>query len=113
MRKDAENRLIWRANRRRVDAEVLRDSILYISGELDLASGGRTIRKITQYDLGYEFDTVRRSVYVPAFRNSMLPLFEVFDFANPNLVTGGSKYEYSSDSGVVSDERSGCDSIVQ
>ena len=88
MRKDAENRLIWRANRRRVDAEVLRDSILYISGELDLASGGRTIRKITQYDLGYEFDTVRRSVYVPAFRNSMLPLFEVFDFANPNLVTG-------------------------
>ena len=88
IKKDAENRLIWRANRRRVDAEVLRDSILFVSGELDLTPGGRTIRKITQYDLGYEFDTVRRSVYVPAFRNSMLPLFEVFDFANPNLVTG-------------------------
>ncbi|MDG1513624.1 MAG: DUF1553 domain-containing protein [Mariniblastus sp.] len=86
--KDFENRLIWRANRRRVDAEVLRDSILFASGELDLTPGGRTIRKITQYDLGYKFDTVRRSVYVPAFRNSMLPLFEVFDFANPNLVTG-------------------------
>ena len=39
-------------------------------------------------DLGYEFDTRRRSVYVPAFRNSMLDLFEVFDVANPNLVTG-------------------------
>ena len=88
IKKDAENRLIWRANRRRVDAEVLRDSILFISGELDLTPGGRTIRKITQYDLGYQFDTVRRSVYVPAFRNSMLPIFEVFDFANPNLVTG-------------------------
>jgi hypothetical protein len=86
--KDTENRLLWRANRRRVDAEVLRDSILFASGELDLTPGGRTIRKITQYDLGYKFDTVRRSVYVPAFRNSMLPLFEVFDFANPNLVTG-------------------------
>jgi hypothetical protein len=88
IKKDTENRLIWRANRRRVDAEVLRDSILFASGELDLTPGGRTIRKITQYDLGYEFDTVRRSVYVPAFRNSMLPLFEAFDFANPNLVTG-------------------------
>lgn len=88
MEKDTENRLIWRANRRRVDAEVLRDSILFVSGELDFTPGGRTIRKITQYDLGYKFDTVKRSVYVPAFRNSMLPLFEVFDFANPNLVTG-------------------------
>lgn len=86
--KDDMNRLLWRANRRRVDAEVLRDSILFVSGDLDLQPGGLTIRKITQYDLGYEFDTVRRSVYVPAFRNSMLDLFEVFDFANPNLVTG-------------------------
>jgi hypothetical protein len=55
---------------------------------LNLEQGGRTIRKISQYDLGYEFDTVRRSVYVPAFRNSMLDIFEVFDFANPNLVIG-------------------------
>jgi hypothetical protein len=86
--KDDTNRLLWRANRRRVDAEVLRDSILFVSGDLDLTRGGLTIRKITQYDLGYEFDTIRRSVYVPAFRNSMLDVFEVFDFANPNLVIG-------------------------
>ena len=85
---DPENRLLWRANRRRVDAEVLRDSILFVSGELDTRPGGLTIRKITQYDLGYQFQTVRRSVYVPAFRNSMLDLFEVFDFANPNMVIG-------------------------
>ncbi|MEM7784360.1 MAG: DUF1553 domain-containing protein, partial [Planctomycetota bacterium] len=85
---DPENHLLWKANRRRVDAEVLRDSILLISGQLDDKPGGRTIRKLTQYDLGYQFQTVRRSVYVPAFRNSMLDLFEVFDFANPNLVVG-------------------------
>jgi hypothetical protein len=85
---DPENRLLWRANRRRVDAEVLRDSLLAVSGELDLQAGGLTIRKLTEYDLGYEFDTLRRSVYVPAFRNSMLDLFEVFDLANPNLVVG-------------------------
>jgi hypothetical protein len=85
---DPENRLLWRAPRRRLDAEVLRDSILSVSGQLDLTRGGLTIRKITQYDLGYEFKTRRRSIYVPAFRNSMLDLFEVFDIANPNLVTG-------------------------
>ncbi len=85
---DDRNVLLWRASRRRDDAEVLRDSVLFVSGDLDLAAGGRTIRKISQYDLGYEFDTVRRSVYVPAFRNSMLDIFEVFDFANPNLVIG-------------------------
>ena len=86
--KDGENRLLWKANRRRVDAEVLRDSILFVSGDLDLEAGGRTINKITEFDFGYQFNTVKRSVYVPSFRNSMLDLFEVFDFANPNLVVG-------------------------
>ncbi len=85
---DPENRLLWRANRRRVDVEVLRDSVLMIAGQLDLKAGGRTIRKITAYDLGYKFNTNRRSVYVPAFRNSMLDFFETFDGPNPNLVTG-------------------------
>ncbi len=86
--KDPRNRLYWRANRRRADVEVMRDSILAISGRLDRTAGGLTIRKITQYDLGYQFKTVRRSVYVPAFRNSMLEFFEAFDFANPNMVVG-------------------------
>ncbi|MCP4776804.1 MAG: DUF1553 domain-containing protein, partial [Planctomycetaceae bacterium] len=37
---DPENRWLARANRRRVDVEVLRDSILFLSGEIDLAAGG-------------------------------------------------------------------------
>ena len=85
---DDRNRLLWRFNRQRLDAEVLRDSILAVSGQLDLTAGGLTIRKITKYDSDYTFDTRRRSVYVPFFRNSMLDIFEVFDVANPNLVTG-------------------------
>ena len=85
---DDQNRLLWRANRRRLDAEVLRDAILQASGSLDLSPGGLTIRKLSAYDLGYEFKTVRRSVYVPTFRNSMMPFLEIFDVANPNLVTG-------------------------
>ena len=85
---DPENRLLSHANRRRLDAEAIRDTILFVSGRLDTTQGGLTIRKITQYDLGYQFDTRRRSVYVPFFRNSILEIFEVFDVANPNMVTG-------------------------
>ena len=85
---DIENRLFGRANRKRLEAEAIRDTTLLISGQLDETRGGLTIRKLSQYDLSYDFDTSRRSVYVPWFRNSMLPIFEVFDVANPNLVVG-------------------------
>ena len=73
---------------RRLDAESIRDAMLAVSGRLDPTMGGLTIRKLTQYDYGYKFDTRRRSVYVPWLRNSMLEMFEIFDVANPNLVTG-------------------------
>ena len=85
---DPENRLLWRANRKRLTAEAIRDSILAISGQLSDQQGGYTIRKFSQYDWGYEFNTVRRSVYVPLFRNTLMEVFEAFDVANPNVVTG-------------------------
>jgi hypothetical protein len=85
---DVENRLLWRANRKRLDAECIRDAMLLISGQLDSSRGGLTIQKIEQYDQNYKFDSRQRSVYVPCFRNSVLDLFEVFDMANPNMVTG-------------------------
>ena len=86
--RDPANRLFGRANRKRLEAEAIRDAALIMSGELDPARGGPTIRKAGQYDLNYIFDSKRRSVYVPWFRNSMLDLFEVFDAPNPNLVVG-------------------------
>ncbi len=89
---DPDNELLTRGFRRRLDVESLRDSLLQISGQLDLNQvGGRTIEKITQYDNAYDHDQFSRnirSVYVPFFRNCMLEMFEVFDIANPNLVTG-------------------------
>jgi hypothetical protein len=85
---DPENRLLWRSNRKHLSAEAIRDSVLSVSGQLDMQQGGPTIRKFSQYDLGYEFDTIRRSVYVPFFRNSMLEVLEVFNAANPNVTTG-------------------------
>ncbi|MCA9175941.1 MAG: DUF1553 domain-containing protein [Planctomycetales bacterium] len=87
--KDPENHWLARARRRRLDAEALRDSMLAVSDLLKPFDGGRTITKLSAYDLGYQFGDVReRSVYVPAFRNARLELLEVFDAANPNLVTG-------------------------
>ncbi len=89
---DPDNELLTRGFRRRLDVESLRDSLLQISGQLDLNQvGGLTIGKVTQYDNAYDHDQFSRnirSVYVPFFRNCMLEIFEVFDIANPNLVTG-------------------------
>ncbi|MCI0461933.1 MAG: DUF1553 domain-containing protein [Gemmataceae bacterium] len=85
---DPENRLLWKANRKRLDAESIRDSILTVSGKLERTSGGPSIRKGTAIEREYRFDDTRRSVYTPVFRNRLLELFEVFDFADPNVCNG-------------------------
>jgi len=85
---DPENRWLSRANRRRLDAETIRDSILTVGGQIDLKYQGNNIPASAASEFGYKFTSLRRSVYVPSFRNTLHGLFEVFDFANPNLVTG-------------------------
>jgi hypothetical protein len=85
---DPENRLLWRMNRRRLEAEALRDAMLTVSGRLDHGIGGPNVKKGTASEYGYQFDDTRRSVYAPVFRNRLLELFEAFDFADPNLVLG-------------------------
>jgi len=90
---DPHNRWLSHMRRRRLDAESLRDAMLAISGQLDLTPGGSTIRPGASTEFGYVFNDVgldgrRRSVYVPVFRNSLLDVFEVFDFADPNLPMG-------------------------
>ena len=85
---DPENRLLGRANRRRLDAECLRDAILAVSGALRTEMGGPSFPADLKADYGYSDISTRRSVYVPAFRNALPEVFEVFDFADTSMVTG-------------------------
>lgn len=73
---DPDNRLVWRFNRQRLDAEALRDDLLQVSGKLDLKEGGLAQR------LGK--DNVRRTVYSFVSRRKLEADLALFDFPNPN-----------------------------
>jgi hypothetical protein len=75
---DPENRLLWRANRRRLDLEAMRDSVLASAGRLDLTLGGPSVQLTTA-----PFST-RRAVYGFIERQNLPAFFRTFDFANPN-----------------------------
>jgi hypothetical protein len=84
---DEDNRLVWRHNRRRLDAEAIRDSILAFSGGLDLEppSNGQFV------DLAYssaDYTIPNRSVYVPVMRQNGYDFFTSFDGADPSTVMG-------------------------
>jgi hypothetical protein len=75
---DPENRLYWRMNRRRLEFESLRDSLLALSGELDASLYGRPV-EITRPPFSN-----RRSVYGYIDRQDLPNLLRVFDFASPD-----------------------------
>ena len=76
--KDPENRWLWRMNRRRLDWESLRDSLLTVSGQIDLTMGGRSVPLLSQ-----PFST-RRSIYGFIDRQNLPGLFRTFDFVAPD-----------------------------
>jgi len=85
---DPENRLLWKMNRRRLEAENLLDAMLTVGGQIRLEIGGPVLRPGTPNDYDYRHDGNRRAVYWPVLRNSLPDIFQVFDFANPSMVTG-------------------------
>ncbi|WP_218933064.1 DUF1553 domain-containing protein [Roseimaritima multifibrata] len=85
---DPDNRLHWRMDRKRLRAGDIRDALLAVSGQLDLTYGGKNMKPGTSSEYGYRFESPRRSVYVPVFRNTLPEMFEVFDFPDPNIQTG-------------------------
>jgi hypothetical protein len=95
---DPDNRLLSHMNRKRLDAECIRDAMLVAAGTMETTFGGPNVggagkvdsndQKIQILEYGFKFDDTRRSVYTAAFRNVRHPLFEVFDFADINQPIG-------------------------
>ena len=92
---DPENQLLAHAHRRRLEAEVLRDAMLAISGQLDLSHGGTFVAALPEQAFSNEgqspidTDAIRlRSVFLPILRSDIAPALAVFDFADPEMVTG-------------------------
>ena len=78
---DADNRLLARANRRRLDFEAMRDAMLAVSGDLDGKMGGPAV-DITTAPFGK-----RRTIYGFVDRQNLPGMFRTFDFASPDSST--------------------------
>ena len=97
---DAEDRLLWRMNRTRLDAESIRDAVLQVSGRLDPMMGGPSVR---HFALGagvhvtptvnyskFDWDAPgsgRRGVYRFLFRTLPDPFMDIFDAADASQLT--------------------------
>ena len=93
--RDPENRFLWRAHRRRLDPESLRDAMLTAAATLDHSRFDSTVWYLGDQATAVGANEVRRrtdfncrSVYLPVIRNDLPELFDVFDFANPHMSTG-------------------------
>jgi hypothetical protein len=70
---DPDNTFLWRMNSRRMEAEVVRDNLLYVSGSLDLARGGPDI----DHNLGLK--SKRRSIYFRQAAEKEMEFLKIFD----------------------------------
>jgi hypothetical protein len=99
--KDPANGLWWKANRRRLDAEALRDTILTVSGQLNLQAGGpgflphlnsEALEGLSTKDKAWQASPAdqqaRRSIYIFSKRSLLLPLLTTFDFADTTQPCG-------------------------
>ncbi len=93
--RDSGNRLWWRAERQRLDAEALRDSMLATTGELDLRLGGPGFRpsissealeglsmKSSAWQASPQEEQLRRSLYMFSKRGLLPPMMTTFDFCD-------------------------------
>jgi hypothetical protein len=94
---DVDNRYLWRQNRRKLEAEAVRDSILAVAGKLDLTPGGPSFRDFViekpehsphyQYHLHDPEDpkSHRRAIYRFVVRSKQQPFMAALDCADPSL----------------------------
>ncbi len=95
---DPDNKLLWRVPRRRLSAEMLRDSFLAVSGQLSLKEGGTSVFPELPAELKKsaknwkpspsEAERNRRSVYIAVRRNLRYPLLAAFDAPDASETCG-------------------------
>lgn len=92
---DPENTHFWRANRQRLEAEIFRDSLLAVSGQLDTTMGGSMLHvKNREFIFNHtskdetNYDTTRRSIYLPVIRNNLYVGFSLFDYTDASVPNG-------------------------
>lgn len=93
---DPANTLYWKFNRQRLDAESLRDSLLFISGALDREPQTKPYPMPHHSKWGYtqhhpfkdDYPSSKRSVYQMTKRLTAKPYLQTFDGADPNVCTG-------------------------
>ncbi len=92
---DPDNELVWRMSKRRLDAEVLRDALLFVGGRLDTTPPvGSAVARTGEglsffvWAEGLDATETHRSVYLPVIRDQVPESLGLFDFADPSLVTG-------------------------
>ena len=92
---DSENRLLSHFPIRRLEAEEVRDSVLFVAGLLERTMGGKTIPvKNREFFFNHTskdattYDSPRRALYLPVVRNNVYDLFEQFDFPDPAVPNG-------------------------
>ncbi len=92
---DPENRLLTHFPVRRLEAEEIRDALLFVAGSLDRTMGGKTIPvKNREFFFNHTskdattYDSPRRALYLPVVRNNVYDLFEQFDFPDPAVPNG-------------------------
>ncbi|MCA9220348.1 MAG: DUF1553 domain-containing protein, partial [Planctomycetales bacterium] len=75
---DPDNAFLWRMNSRRMEAEVVRDSTLYLANDLDMQFGGPEVPETEGEKV------LRRSMYFRNTPNEKMSMLEIFDVADPN-----------------------------
>ncbi|MEZ6065606.1 MAG: DUF1553 domain-containing protein [Planctomycetaceae bacterium] len=92
---DSDNRLLWRANRQRLEGEEVRDAVLSVAGALNSQLGGPSFRDVNvALKQNHEFttptnefndDTCRRAIYRLWARSGNHPLLTGFDCPDPTV----------------------------
>ena len=95
---DSGNVLLWRANRRKLDAEALRDGMLFVAGKLDERMGGPAFQDFViekpEHSPHYEYHlhdpedpkSHRRSIYRFLVRSQTQPFMTTLDCADPSMI---------------------------